>query len=190
VQSIGRATYPPSFPVRRVSRRARVASGRMPVHPAAHWSLQNHRHRTQGNLVAPRTVIVQRNRSTRWSIPLFAFGAEFEHAGDQGHANEIGEARCLHFGHEIGAIDFNRARADAEIEGNLLVGMAGNEPLEHVTLAAREAREPGIDLRPFSMALMIPLVPRQRESQGCKRTRIGSPLPVAGGPRFLGGVAD
>ena len=25
---------------------------------------------------------------------------------------------------------------------------------------------------------------------GCKRTRIGSPLPVAGGPRFLGGVSD
>jgi hypothetical protein len=84
--------------------------------------------------------------------------------GDQGHAHEIGKARCLHFGHEIGPVDFNGARADAEIEGNLLVGMAGNESLEHVTLAAREAREPGIDLRPFSMALMIALVPRQRGS--------------------------
>jgi hypothetical protein len=32
--------------------------------------------------------------------------------------------------------------------------------------------------------------PQSPLEAGCKRTRIGSPLPVAGGPRFLGGVSD
>lgn len=54
---------------------------------------------------------------------------------DQGHADELGEALGLHLGHDVGAVNFNRAWADPEIEGNDLVGLPGHQALEHLALA-------------------------------------------------------
>src|SRR5262245_32645569 len=40
-----------------------------------------------------------------------------QQAGEQCHAHQVGKASRFHLGHHIGAIDLDRARADAEIEG-------------------------------------------------------------------------
>src|SRR5215475_11879553 len=45
--------------------------------------------------------------------------------GDKRHAHQIGKARGLHLGHQIGPVDFDRARTDTQVERNLLVGPPG-----------------------------------------------------------------
>ena len=59
-------------------------------------------------------------------LPAASIGGD--HADDQRHAHQIRQAARLHLVHEIGAINLDGARADAEIEGDLLVGAAGHQP--------------------------------------------------------------
>ena len=54
---------------------------------------------------------------------------------NQRHANKLGQAAGLHFVHKVGAIDFHRAQTDAEIKGDLLVGVARYQAIEYVALA-------------------------------------------------------
>src|SRR5262249_32785638 len=63
------------------------------------------------------------------------FGLRSQNSGDQGHPHEIGQARGLHLGHQVGAVDLDRARADSEVECDLFVGKTGYESFENVTLA-------------------------------------------------------
>ena len=76
---------------------------------------------------------------------------------NQGHAHEIGQARSLHLGHEVGPVDLDRSWADPEIIRNLLVGMSGHETLEDIALAVRKSGEAALDLAAFGFALVIPM---------------------------------
>ena len=67
-------------------------------------------------------------------------------AGHHSHANQVGETIGCHFGHDIGAVNFDRTRADFEVECNDLVGLAGNQSFEHLTLAVRQRRQPIVDI--------------------------------------------
>jgi hypothetical protein len=55
--------------------------------------------------------------------------------GRDGHANEVGQAIGRHLGHDIGAVDFDGAGADSEVERNHLVGFASHQPFKHLALA-------------------------------------------------------
>ena len=52
--------------------------------------------------------------------------------GDQSHAHEVGQAGRLHLRHQIGPVDLDGSRADAEIEGDDLVRLTGDQPIEHL----------------------------------------------------------
>src|SRR5208337_1173424 len=95
-------------------------------------------------------------------------GFRTKNPGDQGHANEIGQARSPHLGHEIGPIDLDRPWADPEIIRNLLVGVSGHETFEHVALAVRKSGEAAFYLTAFGFALLLPVHRVEREPHGCQ----------------------
>ena len=84
---------------------------------------------------------MQGDRRPRIDVAQFAVTIRFlvrtYNSDDKRHPYEFGQASRMHLVHEIRAIDLYRARADAEVEGNLLVGLAGHEPAQHVALALR-----------------------------------------------------
>jgi hypothetical protein len=63
-------------------------------------------------------------------------------------------------------------------------GNTGAKHIGHGALMVGVIRRAGVQKKFILFGPQSPL------EAGCKRTRIGSPLPVAGGPRFLGGVPD
>src|SRR5262249_62027393 len=75
----------------------------------------------------------------------------------------------LHLGHEIRAINLDRTRADAEVMGDLLVGVPGNETLEHVALALRQRREPTFDIAALGLARLVLFESVERRSHGCQQ---------------------
>ena len=87
-----------------------------------------------------------------------------ENSGDQGHAHEIGQACSLHLDHEIGPVVLDGSRADAEVVGNLLVGMSSNQSPEDIALAVRQRRESALDLVALRLALLISIPPIKRRS--------------------------
>src|SRR5262249_20755732 len=66
--------------------------------------------------------------------------------GNQCHAHQIGQARGLHLGHQVGAVDLDRAWADPEVESDLLVGKAADQALQHLALAVGECGQTAVDL--------------------------------------------
>ena len=66
--------------------------------------------------------------------PSGPLGALTQAFGKKRHANQIRQARSAHLRHEIGAIDFDGARADAKVIGDCLVRLPGHEPVEHLSL--------------------------------------------------------
>src|SRR6266508_253270 len=77
--------------------------------------------------------------------PSCLIGARIEHSSDQGHAHEIGQARSLHFDHEVRPVVLDRSSADLEVIRNLLVGAPGHQALQHIALAVRQRRDPALD---------------------------------------------
>ena len=83
--------------------------------------------------------------------------------GDQRHAHEVGQACSLHLGHQVGPVDLDRARADAEIEGDDLVGVARHQPLQHLALATRQGRYPLGKLAAFRVAALLDALAPERD---------------------------
>jgi len=81
---------------------------------------------------------------------------------DQRHAHEIGQARCLHLGHEARTIILDGSRTDAEIIGNLLVGMARHQPLQHIALAVRQGGEAALNRAALGLTFLVAMVPVER----------------------------
>ena len=65
----------------------------------------------------------------RHALSAARVGSGAEHPRNQGHADEVRQACGLHLGHEVGAVDLDRPRADAEIEGDALVRVAELLPI-------------------------------------------------------------
>src|SRR5262249_21265919 len=66
------------------------------------------------------------------------------HLGRQGvpDTNELADGPQLHLGDDIGAVEFDRDLADAEVESDLLVQLAGRDSSQPLTFAQRQQREP------------------------------------------------
>ena len=60
---------------------------------------------------------------------------------------------ACHLGHQIGAVDFDGARADAEIEGDGLVGVAGHQAFQHLPLAVRQRGQLVVNAGELGLAL-------------------------------------
>lgn len=58
-------------------------------------------------------------------------------AGNHCHADEVGERLCLHLQHDVSAVYFNGPGADAEVEGDDLVGGTGDQRVHDFMLTAR-----------------------------------------------------
>src|SRR3954463_13513494 len=63
--------------------------------------------------------------------------------GGQYNPDEIGRVSCAELLHDVRAMIFNGAGADAKMTPGLLVGRAGCELLQHFTLPARQWFAPG-----------------------------------------------
>src|SRR5258705_363162 len=63
------------------------------------------------------------NPKTSGSNPLgrVRVGFRAQNPRKQGHSHQAGQARSLHLGHQVGAVNLDCARADSEVERNLLV---------------------------------------------------------------------
>ena len=88
---------------------------------------------------------------TRGAKDYYSFRSQ--HADDQRHADEVGQASRLHFVHQIRPVNLDGPRADAEIEGDLLVGAARHQAAEHVPFARRQRRQPSFDFGALAVAL-------------------------------------
>lgn len=55
--------------------------------------------------------------------------------GDDSHTNEFGQAARLQLRHDVGPIDFDRPRADPEVEADDFVGLAGDQSIQHLAFA-------------------------------------------------------
>ena len=71
----------------------------------------------------------------------------------------IRKARHVELRHQIGAVDLDRARADAEVERDRLVGQAVRELLQHVALARGQRRDPDARGIRFGTRLSCLLLP-------------------------------
>ena len=54
---------------------------------------------------------------------------------DYPHADQVRQASRLQLLNDVGSMKLDRAKADAELSGDDLVGLARGHQLEHVTLA-------------------------------------------------------
>ena len=68
------------------------------------------------------------------------------HLGDDRHANQVRQAARLQLLHHPRAVHLDRARADAELAGDGLVGRAAGEPFEDIPLARGQPVEPAADV--------------------------------------------
>ena len=105
------------------------------------------------------------------TVALFRGAAGRGDLGNDGHADQIGEAARAHLGHQIGAIDLDRARADAEIVGDGLVGLAGDQASSTCRSRSDKVRELGRDGRGSSSRLPV-LVPRSSAARTACEQRL------------------
>src|SRR5258708_24905673 len=93
-----------------------------------------------------RSGAVKRRRGTfRRAVRTFSVLNAEPHR----HAHQLGDIPGAELVHDASAMDFNRARTDAELPASLLVGCTGNDLIEHVTLARRERSEAVVRHRPY-----------------------------------------
>ena len=59
-------------------------------------------------------------------------------AGGHNHPDQLREAASLHLGHGVCPVDLDRARTDAEVEADDLVGVSFDEAVHDIALARRE----------------------------------------------------
>lgn len=64
----------------------------------------------------------------------------------KGKAKRFRQALDLQFRHDMGTMDFDGSRTDAQVEGDRLVGMTANQSVQNVALARSERRDayPGV----------------------------------------------
>ena len=79
------------------------------------------RHQDRRSAVVALTYLKFRRRG-RGSVS----SSRVQHARQQRHSNEFGQAASVHLRHDMGAVDFDSSRADTQIECNNLVGFSGD----------------------------------------------------------------
>ena len=77
--------------------------------------------------------------SERW---LTTHTSLFDRAATEYDGARAKAAKTKRRGRGVAVADGNQRRADAELMGDDLVGMSGNEPIEHLPLALRERGKP------------------------------------------------
>ena len=78
-----------------------------------------------------------------------------QQAGKQRHSNKLGKASCVHFGHYVGAIDFDRSRADAQIKCNDLVGFPATSLCKTSRSRADNEANSIVDIHTLGLTLRI-----------------------------------
>ena len=102
----------------------------------------------QGTAFAIELALRPPPAPTRWT-PRRARVSGQAHAAaahQQDAAEEIGQRLRAELVHQAEAVHVDRARADAELGGDDLARLAGDQPVEHRALARRQAGEPSGDV--------------------------------------------
>ena len=121
----------PRFIFAQEPKRASAESQPFPGDRHAHSYRSLHRQCGDGaDVCRPRCADVRHPRDRRRNR------ADFLDA--ERHSDELWQAFDLHLGHDVGAIDLDRADADAEFEGDDLIGLAFDQPVEDFALALRQ----------------------------------------------------
>src|SRR6266446_8890284 len=69
-------------------------------------------------------------------------------------AHQVGDGAGFHFLHDLAAMDVERLGTDAQLDGNVLVLLAGHHQVEDFLFAARQAIDAFDDGRLFLAALL------------------------------------
>ncbi len=104
------------------------------------------------------------------SLRKLRFCTAAEQARDESHTHQIRQARRVHLGHDIGPVNLDRARTDAQVVCDDLVGVSAHQAVQDLTLPARKSRELFLDRRAFRVAPAVVILARQRRtyrSQKC-----------------------